>query len=383
MSMSFRLSFFYVAVFMVVGITMPYWPIWLASNGLDLAQIGLVLALPVWLRIIINPVVTAAVDRIGRRKLSLIILSGLSLLSYQLYFFVGGFWSIALVAILVGLTQTSLLPLGDNITLIIARYSRINYGTVRVWGSVSFIFASVVVGWMLTGSSEQTILIAIVAALTLVFIACCTLPDIRPPSSKNPDHSALSLMKQPMFLVFLATIGLSLASHGVLYGFATLHWQSLGIDDASIGVYWALSVIAEIILFALAPKVNMRLTAVQLIIIGILCGLLRWIFMGITTSYELFFVLQFLHAGSFGATHLGTMAFLTSAIPVNLSARAQGLFSATAGGAIMGLGLLASGYLYEVLGQQAYFVMAAISCAALILALVLNRHWSGGLLLKR
>lgn len=383
MSLSSRLSFFYIAVFMLVGITMPYWPIWLASRGLDLSEIGIILALPVWLRIVVNPVVTSAVDRIGRRKLSLIVLSGLSLLSYQLYFFADDFWSIAMVAILVGMSQTSILPIGDNITLIIARYSRVNYGTVRVWGSVSFIFASVMVGWMLTGSSAQTILIAIVAVLALEFVACCTLPDIRPPKSKNPSHSALALMRQPTFLIFTSAVGLSLASHGVLYGFATLHWQSLGIDDFSIGVYWALSVIAEIILFALARKVNMRIGAPQLMIIGIFCGGVRWLFMGFTTSYELFFILQLLHAGSFGATHLGTMAFLSRAIPVNLSARAQGLFSAIAGGAIMGLGLSVSGYLYEILAQQAYYAMAAISAVSLILALILSRRWSGGLLLKR
>ncbi len=383
MSLSYRLSFFYTAVFMVVGITMPFWPVWLTSKGMSLSEIGIILALPVWLRIVVNPVVTAGVDRIGKRKLSLIVLSGLTLLSYQLYFLTDSFWAISAVAVLVGLTQTSIMPIGDNITLIIARYSRVNYGTVRVWGSVSFVFAAYVLGWLLDTGGESTILIAIVLAVALVFFACFLLPDIRPPKPKNRNHSALTLMKHPLFLIFIAGIGLSLASHGVLYGFASIYWQSLGIDGTTIGLYWAISVIAEIILFAMARKVNARFSAIHLMVIGVFCGLVRWTFMGSTASPEAFFLLQILHAGSFGATHLGTMAFLSTAIPVNLSARAQGLFSAFAGGAIMGLGLLASGYLYEQFGQHSYYVMAVFSAMSLLLIAVLGQRWDGGLLLKR
>ncbi len=37
-----RLAFFYVAVFGLIGIHLPFWPVWLASRGLGPAEIGAV-----------------------------------------------------------------------------------------------------------------------------------------------------------------------------------------------------------------------------------------------------------------------------------------------------------------------------------------------------
>ena len=40
------LSVFYAAHFLVLGISMPFFPVWLAAKGLDPGAIGLVLAAP-------------------------------------------------------------------------------------------------------------------------------------------------------------------------------------------------------------------------------------------------------------------------------------------------------------------------------------------------
>ena len=36
-----RLSAFYGAYFLPIGITLPFWPVWMASRGLDAGEIGL------------------------------------------------------------------------------------------------------------------------------------------------------------------------------------------------------------------------------------------------------------------------------------------------------------------------------------------------------
>ena len=63
-----RLALQYVAVFLVVGVHLPFWPVWLEAQGLSGAAIGVVLSVYAWIKLIANPLVTAVADRAGRRR---------------------------------------------------------------------------------------------------------------------------------------------------------------------------------------------------------------------------------------------------------------------------------------------------------------------------
>ena len=53
--MAIRISLVYGAIFAVIGIIMPFWPIWLESKGISPIEIGLILAVGTWSRAILNP----------------------------------------------------------------------------------------------------------------------------------------------------------------------------------------------------------------------------------------------------------------------------------------------------------------------------------------
>ena len=44
-----RFAVYYAAVFAVVGVNLPFWPVWLQWRGLAPAEIGLVISAGVWL----------------------------------------------------------------------------------------------------------------------------------------------------------------------------------------------------------------------------------------------------------------------------------------------------------------------------------------------
>ncbi len=46
-----RLALFYGASFAAIGISLPYWPVWLAARGLAPSEIGLLLAASFWPRV--------------------------------------------------------------------------------------------------------------------------------------------------------------------------------------------------------------------------------------------------------------------------------------------------------------------------------------------
>src|ERR1044072_6058199 len=60
---SVRLAALSSALFVVLGIYLPFFPLWLKAKGLDPTQIRIVLALPMLIRIVAIPTATRLADR--------------------------------------------------------------------------------------------------------------------------------------------------------------------------------------------------------------------------------------------------------------------------------------------------------------------------------
>ena len=63
-----RLSAFYAATFLVAGIQLPFWPVWLASRGLTAREIGILFAAAIWAKVLATPAIGAIADRSGARR---------------------------------------------------------------------------------------------------------------------------------------------------------------------------------------------------------------------------------------------------------------------------------------------------------------------------
>ena len=375
-----RLSLYYASVFAVVGVLLPFWPLWLAARGLGPGEIGAVLSAPLWVKVISNPLIAQAVDRRGERRRPMIIISLGALAAYALFALAQGFLQLLAVSVLAGLFFAALNPLGENLTLLTAQARGLDYGRIRLWGSLAFIAASAGAGRLLAGRPDELVLGLVVAGLAIVVLACIALPDTPTPRAARRSAPLRRLLGQGTFLLFLAAASLIQASHAVYYGFATLHWRGLGLGAATIGWLWAEGVVAEIVLFAFSGAVVRKLGPARLIVLAGLAGVVRWSATGLGESLALLVLLQALHGFTFGAAHLGAMHFIARAVPPEFSASAQSLYSALGMGVVFGLAMLASGALYASLAGAAFHVMAAMAGLGAVLALILARRWRGGTL---
>src|SRR5205807_4080928 len=87
-----RLGMFYAASFLVVGIQLPFWPVWLAGRGLDPQQIAFVFAAAIWAKVIATPALGALADRLGRRRAVMVTLAATAFLGYVTLWPAAGFW---------------------------------------------------------------------------------------------------------------------------------------------------------------------------------------------------------------------------------------------------------------------------------------------------
>jgi PPP family 3-phenylpropionic acid transporter len=372
-----RLAAYYAALFAIVGIFAPFWPLWLSSRGLSPSEIGILIAFTYLTRLVANPLVGHWVDHRGDRKRPMLILAAAATAMCLLFPFSWGFWPILIVTLLVFLPFNGLMPVGDSLVLMVAGREKIDYGRVRLWGSLAFIASASAVGHALELWPVDGLPWLVCAILLCLTLTCTTLPDARVPLRDQPPPPLRPLLGSGLFLLFLGATALNQTAHTAYYGFATLHWKAAGLSDATIGWLWSEGVVAEIVLFSLSGRAVALVGPAGLILSAGLCGIVRWTVLGATTEPALLALVQVLHAATFGCAHLGAMHFISRAVPPTLSVRAQGLFAAISVGLAPGLVIAGTGPLYEWLGGEAFWVMAGLSAASALTAWPLLRRWNG------
>ncbi len=369
-----RLSFFYAAYFTMIGISLPFLPVWLQARGLGASEIGYVIAAGLLVKMAIAPWIAAAVDRSGRRRRALRGLAVAALAAFLLLPLGDGFWALLGIYALFSVAWSTIMPLGENITLLSARAHRLQYGRVRLWGSLAFIGASVAAGQALEARGADLVYAAILGAVGLSALAAWPMPEPATGPGRDGHRPLRGLLADPAFLLMCLAAALIQSSHGVYYTFGTLHWQSVGHGEGLIGALWAEGVIAEILLFAVGSRIVARSGALPLLLAGGLAAGVRWTTLGLTDALPALLVVQALHALTYGAAHLGAMTYIARRVAADRSATAQSLYAASVMGVGMSLSTFAAGHLYAAAGGGAYLAMAGLGAAGAAVAAGLWRH---------
>lgn len=374
-----RLVGFYVPLFAAAGVGMPFAPVWFESRGLSPAEIGLMMGLGMWVRFGGHLVAGEVADRLGERRRVLLVLALCAFAANLAYIPLHGFWAVVPLYFIATLAISPMFSLGENLALLTVKGRGLDYGRVRLWGSVSFMAVSYGAGLVLVGRSADWVLGMLIGAYALTALGAYLLPDVRTERSEARRGGALRLLRSPVFWMFLAASGAVQTSHGVYYAFSTLYWRESGLSESTIGILWAVGIVAEILLFAFATRATTRFQPATLIAVGGVAGVLRWSLTALTVDPWALVVLQTLHGLTFCAAHLGAMQFIVRAIPEQLSAGAQSVHSALAIGGLMGISMTLGGYVFAGHGgASAFALMAGFAGVGVALAFVLGRRWDGG-----
>jgi PPP family 3-phenylpropionic acid transporter len=378
-----RVSLLFAAVFVIAGTQLPYLPVWLDWIGLSAREIAVVAAAPALVRVAVMPAIALAADRSGDHRRFLVLLAWGALAAALALTQCAGFWPILLLAVLFAAAAATVMPLTETVAMGGVRSAGLDYGRMRLWGSLSFIAASFCGGLAIDGFGAPAAVWLLAGGAALTVLAAHGLPrpigyGSPPAAAAEPRLSladALGLIRSGPFVTLLLAVGAVQAAHAAFYAFGTLRWAAQGISGGWSGTLWAIGVAVEVGLMAFSGALVRRIGAVELVALGAAASVARWLAMGFDPPLAALVVLQALHGITFGATHIGAFYLMAETVAERRTGTAQALYAAITGIA-MGGAMLLSGQLYAALGGRTYWAMALLAGAGLAATLALRgmRH---------
>ncbi len=235
------------------GFVVPFLNLFYVRVGLTGTDIGVVAAVGSAIALMAAPLWTTQIQRWGNPRGTL----QLSLLlTAAIYLWLGSqtlFLGITLVTVVRFLVASGIAPLSDSIALSVTGSTRAGFGSVRVWGSLGWIVAVLMSGWLIeqTGFSAAFGGVFVVTVLSAALLFPVDLAHFAGPYQSRQPAAGMSVVlrnlmrNRPMMGVALMLTIIGLANSGVAQ-FETVYLSSLGARDSLLGVAGMASAVVEV-----------------------------------------------------------------------------------------------------------------------------------------
>jgi len=368
-----RLSGFYLFYFASLGALVPYWSLYLKHLGFSSLQIGQLMAILMATKIISPNIWGWIADHTGKRMAVVRWGSLLAVLSYCGVFVAQEYWPLAGVMLLFSFFWNAALPQFEATTLSHLGRESHRYSMVRLWGSIGFILTVAGLGPLLDRFGPSLLPPVLLGLFVAIWLNASIVPEGQTHRGTQQHESLLNVLRRPEVIALLAVCFLMQASHGPYYTFYTIYMEDFGYSRSVIGQFWALGVIAEVVIFLLMAQLVHRFGLRTLMLWATLLTTIRWILIGaLPESLPVMLFAQLLHAASFGVFHATAIALFHKFFIGRHQGRGQALYSSLSFGAGGAFGALYSGMAWDSLGAEPTYFIAALQA---VLAVGISWRW--------
>jgi len=368
-SFKFIIGSQYFLYFGIMGIFLPYFNLYCYHLDFTGFQIGVLSAVRSVALVLFPLVWGTLADRFQMRRPIYIFCNCISTAIWAFYLLTTDFWAMLVITIFYGIFYSPIISFLEAFTMDVLGSEKKSYGRIRVWGSMAFITAVIVLGKTIDLYSIHIILILIFAGSLVQALISARIPDIRIKKNESFRLKTRDFLNRRV-VVFLFCAFLMLVSHGTYYGFYSIHLENLGYGSTFIGVAWALASISEILVMIKSDSIFRRFSMENVLVFSFMMATFRWFALYFATSTFAILLLQVLHAVTYGTFHVASILYIDSLTPDETKTLGQAVNNAATYGFGLMVGFIINGYLFESVGSFALFMLSSL------IAL------SGGLLLK-
>lgn len=367
------LSRFYFVYFAALGALLPYWSLFLEDWGFSAEEIGWLLAVMTCTRVVAPNLWGWLADRTQQRLRIIRLGAFLGFLFFLGIFFVGSFLGLAFFIFCYSFFWNAILAQFEVVTLGHLSDKRSTYSQIRLWGSVGFIVAVILIGWVLDFIAIRYLPLIIAIFMLMIWVSTLRVSERPLLLNRTQGEGFLRVLRTPQVLVFLVTAFLLQVAHAPYYVFFSLFLEKEGYSRTLIGQLWALGVIAEVVVFMLMPRIMARFTLRQIMLVSLAFTAVRWLMIAYGVgSISLLLAAQCLHAFSFGTLHAVAIELVHRYFGGGHEGQGQAVYSASSFGLGGAFGAVLSGYIWSGVGPLATFEMSFLVS---LIALILSYGW--------
>lgn len=369
-----RISIVYAAIYLHYGAFGLFIPMWFDHRGLSAEQIGVLMSLPLILRVFFVAPVTGLADRIRRIREVLLVCIVVAMLLIATMGFAHTYVQMLCFFTVFALVWDPLPILGDSYAVLAVRTRKVDFGQMRMWGSIGFIAANLASGALIERYSPEVIPYFTAALLAVPIIPILFLPPDRLLGEAGPKESAdwkQVLLNRNVLLAMLAT-ALVTASHTLVITFGAIQWTAAGMSGTSIGILVGIAAVSEIAVLFVVQRLLGKRSPLWLIALGAAFAVVRWVCMSFEPGFAGLAVLQLTNGLSGMGCITGLMLFIAREIDGRFISTAQGV-NAVILGVVAALATSISGYTWSSFGYDAYLLSAAVALAGGVLTVVILR----------
>jgi MFS transporter, PPP family, 3-phenylpropionic acid transporter len=390
LSPGWRGAIYYACFWGTIGLFEAFVTVHFLRLNFSSAQIGWLAAVFPLFNFLVAPSISRLADRKARRVQFLTVALLLYGLLLMLMALPTTFLAVLPIFAMMMAARAPIVPLADSLIARMAERYELDYGRMRLWGSILFTITSSLLGALWQKTGFQTMFVVAGLAFSVVAAAAMLLEEAGKPDpalQAAADQAAAAsqpatagkrrfVLPETSIMFLLAANFLTVGALFMTMTFAIVYLNQIGGTASQVGAMFGISALGEVPGMLYGRRLARRLgnTTTLLLALGLVS--LGFIGYAFSTTPLMMLLLSPIRGLGFGMFLVGTVTIINQRAPEGMYATYQGLLNSLCWGLAPLIGGPLAGLLYESTGPSNLFLInAAMTVMAGLLLLPTYRLW--------
>jgi MFS family permease len=369
------LASYYFLWYLAISVLMPYTSLYFSDKGFSPTAVGLILSLWASVAIVAQPLMGIINDRINNPRKILMICAIAAPLFGMGFQIVDGMVGVLALSVFFAWFQSASGPIGDSMAVEIASRKGYSFGSIRLWGALSYAVGTFTTGILYDKYGYDDIFVYYFAVSIAICFVIVLFPKAKVARPKMSLFGQLGkVVGNKSFMIFVFTSMLMMMSASMNMNFLPLYFKEMGFDKSWIGSAYAIAAIIEVPMFWVASKLSARIGRYQLLCVAAAIYGIQYFTLFIFDDMSLTLAVQLLNGVAFAFVAGTAVEVVQSYSTKGTAATMQTVYAAVTWGLGGIVGSAMGGIVVDRLGGPVLYLILSCLCAAASFLFIVNRR---------